>query len=103
MTYSLCFLHVTYLPGFLHVLEEVKKENNMGHALCRNLCDGWWQAEYTVNRLKNKNINLGNFPTLSTIVFNLFSLLKSEIDMTEMAFLVKLKGQLNTETSMISI
>ena len=53
------------------MLEKVGRKNDTGHALCRNLCEGWWQADYIVDRLKNKNIELGKFQNPSLrIVFD---------------------------------
>ena len=45
------------------MLDEIRAKNDMGHALCRNICDGWWVAEYTINRLclKERTRPLGEY------------------------------------------
>ncbi len=38
--------------GIMSVLNKIRPNNDLGHALCKNIRDGDWLAEYTVKRLQ---------------------------------------------------
>lgn len=40
------------LQGWWSVLEDIIKDNNLGHPLCQNLRDGQWALDYIVGRLE---------------------------------------------------
>ena len=40
------------LQGFVSILGKISMENNLGHPLCQNLREGFWQLDYVIHRLQ---------------------------------------------------
>ena len=47
------------VAGFAGLLDEIAGSNDLGHPLCVNLREGWWAADYTVNRLNLRGFEVG--------------------------------------------
>ena len=46
------------------MLDEIRESQDMGHSLCRNLCEGWWPMDYTIHRLviRSETRDVGQLP-----------------------------------------
>ena len=57
------------ISSIKYLLDDIRSQNDMGHALFNNLRDGDWLMDYIVNRLKNKQDSLHLIATYLSTAF----------------------------------
>ncbi|KAI8607372.1 amylo-alpha-1,6-glucosidase-domain-containing protein, partial [Chytriomyces sp. MP71] len=65
------------LQGFMSVIEQVARNNDLGHAICANLRAGPWMMDYVVGRLNKYSAKFPNMSKLAAWFEERFRIIKT--------------------------